>query len=417
MRFLQRLGGTLLMGVLILGIAGCGQEAEQPAAPETTAEATEAAPAEAEATPAPEVVPDTALVRPPIKIGAMFAITGPASWLGEPERNMVEMIAEQVNAKGGVNGRKIELLVKDTQGEGDRAVKAVRELLLEDVVAIVGPSRSDTSMAVAEICEQEQAPLISCAAMDEIVRGRAWVFKTAPRDGHVVERIYDCMKEKGMTKVALIAGTTDFGTGGRDRLREQAPKYGIEIVADETYAAADPDMTLRLATIKAKNPDAVVSWSILPAQSLLMRRMKQLGMTVQLFQSHGFGNYDYLTAAGPAAEGVLFPAGRALVANDLPDGHAQKELLVRLKTEYEAKFEDPLSTFAGHAYDALMLVLEACEKKGATRQDIRDYIEGRQGFVGTGGVFSFSPEDHTGLQKDSLEMLTVRQGKFAIAEK
>ena len=415
MRFLQRLGGILLMGVLVLGIAGCGQEAEEPAAPEAAAETTEAAP-EAEPAPAEPAAPAAATAEP-IKIGAIFAITGRASWLGEPERNMVEMIAEQVNAKGGINGRKVELIVKDTQGEGDRAVNAVKELLREDIVAIVGPSRSGTSMAVNELCEQEKMPLISCAALEEIVQGRAWVFKTPQRDSHVVERIYDYMKEKGMTKVALITGAAGFGTGGRDKLLEQAPKYGIEIVADETYGPADQDMTPQLSKIQTKNPDAVVNWSIVPAQSIMMRNMKQLGMKAQLFQSHGFGNYNYLKAAGPAAEGVLFPAGRVLVAHDLPDGHPQKELLVRLKTEYEAKFDEPLSTFAGHAYDALMLVLEACEKKGATRQDVRDYIEAKQGFVGTGGVFNFSPEDHTGLQKDSLEMLTVRQGKFAIADK
>lgn len=363
---------------------------------------------------------------PTIKIGAVFAITGKASWLGEPEANTVRMMAGQINEAGGINGRKLELIVKDSQGQGDRAVNAVRELIREDVVAIVGPSRSGTSMAVASICEEEQVPLISCAALAQIVepepgKVRAWVFKTPHKDSHVVQRIYEHMQAQGMTKVALITGTTGFGAGGRTKLQESAKDFGIEVVADETYGPADTDMTMQLLKIKAKNPDALVNWSIVPAQSIMMKNMQQLGITAQLYQSHGFGNYAYLKAAGDAAEGVIFPAGRALVADKLPEDHVQYAVLTKLKQDYESQFEDPLSTFAGHAFDALMIAVEAAKRLevdpsdlGAYRQALRDEIEATDGFVGTGGVFRFSPADHTGLEPDSLELLTVKDGKFAI---
>ena len=395
-----------LFGSLLFAFSGCGQ---QPEAPEPAEEEEEEIVGE-EAAPVEEL-------EGPIRIGAIFAITGPASWLGEPEANTVRMILEEVNAAGGINGREVELLIKDTQGDGTRTVNAVQELLREDVVAIIGPSRSGTSMAVTDICEEAQIPLVSCAALAQIVEGRTWIFKTPQKDSDVVERIYDYMKEKGIQKVAVITGTTGFGAGGRDKLLARAPDFGIEIVADETYGPKDTDMTPQLTKIKVKNPDALVNWSIVPAQSIMMKNMRQLGMTTQLFQSHGFGNIQYLQAAGEAAEGTIFPAGRLLVAEELPEDHIQKELLVNFKRNYEAKYNDTVSTFAGHAYDALHLVLEACEKAGATRQAIRDYIEGRQGFVGTAGVFNFSPEDHTGLDKTALEMLTVKNGQFALLEK
>ncbi|NQU43579.1 ABC transporter substrate-binding protein [bacterium] len=351
----------------------------------------------------------------PIKIGAIFAITGRAAWLGEPEARTAEMIIEKVNGQGGINGRVIELIVKDTQGAEDRAVNAVRDLFREDVVAIIGPSRSGTSMAVADMCEEQQMPLISCAALAQITEGRKWVFKTPQKDSDVVIRIYEYMRDHGMTRVALITGTTGFGAGGREKLKEMAPEYGLEVVADETYGPGDTDMTPHLTRIRGTNPQAIVNWSIIPGQSIVMKNMKELGMSdIQIFQSHGFGNYGYLKAAGDAAEGVLFPAGRALVVDDLPADHPQKEVLSKLKQDYETRYDEPLSTFAGHAYDALWLVLDAIENVGADRAAIRDYIENRKGFVGTGGVFNFSPEDHTGLDKDSLEMLTVRNGKFAI---
>lgn len=149
-----------------------------------------------------------------------------------------------------------------------------------------------------------------------------------------------------------------------------------------------------------------------------MKTMKQLGIKTQIFQSHGFGNVRFLKDAGDAAEGVLFPAERALVVDDLPADHPQKAVLAKLKKDYAAKYpNDPLSTFAGYAHDVLWLVLNARKEKGAKPQDIRDAIENCKGFVDTAGVFNFSPEDHTGLSKDSLEMLTVKNGEFAIAPK
>ena len=358
----------------------------------------------------------------PIKIGCVFAITGPASWLGEPEANTVKMIAEEINAAGGINGNKVELLIEDSQGDETRAKNAVQSLIRQGVVAIVGPSRSGTTMAVVGVCTEQKIPLISCAAAAVITSPpegeRHWVFKTPQKDSHVVQRIYEYMIAHNMKKAALITGTTGFGAAGREQLKAAAGEYGIEIVADETYGPKDTDMTPQLAKINAAKPDAIVNWSIVPAQSIVMKNMQTLGMKAQLFQSHGFGNHKYVQAAGDAADGVIFPAGPLLVADELPKTHPQKKVLVGYKNQYEKKYGGNVSTFGGHAYDAIHLVLEACKEKGATRDDIRDYIEQRQGFVGTGGLFNFSPTDHTGLNKDTcLEMLSVKSGKFILAPK
>lgn len=354
----------------------------------------------------------------PIRIGCAFAITGPASFLGEPEANTVRMIAEQVNAQGGINGRLIELFVEDTQGDETRAVNAVKNLIRQDVVAIIGPSRSGTTLAVIDLVEKQGVPLISCAAAEEITNPvRKWVFKTPHKDSHAVERIYEYMTAHGKKRIAIMSEASGFGAAGRKQLLEKAKDYGIEIVADETYTPKDTDMTPQLTKIKAAKVDAIVNWSIVPAQSIVMKNMKQLGMTEQLFQSHGFGNIKYVEAAGDAAEGVIFPAARLLVVDDLLYGHPHRAMLQEYRRQYESKFNAQASTFGGHANDAMWLVLEACQVKGATRQDIRDYIESRRDFLGTAGVFNFSAEDHTGLSKDSFEMITVRNGKFTLAPK
>jgi branched-chain amino acid transport system substrate-binding protein len=350
----------------------------------------------------------------PIKIGAIFAVTGGASWLGEPERNTAKMIEEEVNAAGGINGRPIEVIVEDTAGLEPNAINAVKKLINKDqVIAIIGPSRSGTTMAVKPIVEEYGIPLISCAAAEEIVNPLAkWVFKTPQKDSDAAIRIFEDMKAKGLTKVAIITGTTGFGAAGRAQLKQYAPKMGIEIVADETYGPADTTMEAQLTKIKGTEAQAVINWSIVPAQVTVAKNMRQLGMTIPLYQSHGFGNPKYAAACGEAGDGIIFPAGRLLVVDTLTDSNPQKALLEKYKADYESRFKDEVSTFGGHAYDAMWLVVNALKAVGPDKAKIRDYIENTKGFVGTGGVFNYSPEDHCGLQKDAFEMITVRNGKF-----
>lgn len=362
-------------------------------------------------------VASVAIAAEPYKIGAVFAITGPAAWLGEPERNTVKMIEEQINAQGGINGRQIEIIIEDTVGEEAKAVMAVQKLISKDnVLAIVGPTRSGTTMAVIPIVEKAQVPLISCAAAEAIVNPvRKWVFKTPQKDSDAAIRIFEKMKEMNISKIAIITSTEGFGMEGRKQLTQIAPKMGITIVADETYGPKDTDMTAQLTKIKGTEAQAIVNWSIVPGQATIIKNKKQLGMKMPLFQSHGFGNIKYAATAGDAAEGVLFPAGRLLVVDSLPDSHPQKALLAQYKKDYEAKFNTDVSTFGGHAYDALNMVIGALKAVGPDRAKIRDYIENTKNFVGTGGIFNYSPEDHTGLTKDAFEMIMVKQGKFVPA--
>jgi len=352
----------------------------------------------------------------PYKVGAIFAITGPAAWLGTPERNTVKMIEEQINMSGGINGHPLEIIIEDTVGDPTRAVTAVKKLITKDkVLAIVGPSRSGTTLAVIPIVEEAKVPLVSCAAAEAIVIPvKTWVFKTPQKDSDAAVRIYEYMKKQGISKIAIITGTTGFGDQGRKQLKKLAPEFGITIVADETYGPKDTDMTAQLTKIKASEAQAVVNWSIVPGQVIVAKNMRQLGMKIPLFQSHGFGNIKYAQMAGEAGEGIIFPCGRLLCVDTLPDNHPQKEVLAKYKREYEAKYNEDVSTFGGHAWDALQMIIAALKVVGPDRTKIRDYIENTKNFVGTGGIFNFSPEDHNGLTKKGFEMLTVKNGKFVM---
>jgi branched-chain amino acid transport system substrate-binding protein len=223
------------------------------------------------------------------------------------------------------------------------------------------------------------------------------------------------MISKGIKDIGIISGTDAFGDAGRNQLKKLAGEYKMNIVADETYGPEDTDMTAQLIKIKNAGAKAIVNWSIVPAQSIVPQNMRQLKMDMQLYQSHGFGNVKYAQAAGEAAEGIIFPAGRLLAVDTLPDTNEQKPVLAAYKAAYEAEFKENVSTFGGHAYDGLWLVINALKAVGDDPAKIRDYIE-KSRFVGTGGVFQFSPEDHNGLTKKDFEMITVKNGKFVVLQ-
>ena len=352
----------------------------------------------------------------PIKIGAIFAVTGPAAYLGAPEEKTARMLIDDLNGRGGLLGRPVQLVVKDSGASAEKAISFAKQLIEEEnVVAIVGPTTSGESMAIKDLCQKAAMPLISCASAETIVNPVAkYVFKSPQKDNYIAEWIYQTMNKLGISRIGVIASNTGFGNSGKAQLEKYASKYGITIAISEVYDANATDLTALLTKVNAAGVQAVVNWSIEPAQSIVAKNMAQLKMKAQLFQSHGFGNIKYVEAAGAAAEGIIFPCGRLLVADQLPDSNPQKKLLVKYASDYKAAYKEDASTFGGHAYDALSILFAAIESAKSTDADkIVTAIEGLKGFSGTAGVFGFSAEDHNGLLMDSIVMTTVKNGGFA----
>jgi branched-chain amino acid transport system substrate-binding protein len=354
-----------------------------------------------------------------IKVGAILAVTGPASNLGAPEARTLEMLVGDINAKGGIIGKKVELIVKDTGGSPEKAVSFAKQLIEEDkVFAIIGPSTSGETMAIKNLAEEGKTILLSCAAAEVIVNPLGkYVFKVAPKDSYAATKIFQQMKKMNISKIGVLSSNTGFGKAGKEQLEKLAPENGIRILISEVYDKSATDLTAEVTKLKAKGVQAIVNWSIEPAQSIVIKNTRQAGLRVPIFQSHGFANIQYAQAAGIAAEGVIFPASRIIVADLLPDKHPQKSVVLAYKKAYETKYAEEVSTFGGHAYDALMILARAIREGGSDREKVRTSIEHIKGFVGTAGIFSFSPTDHNGLDIESFVMLTVNDGKFALLEK
>jgi len=352
----------------------------------------------------------------PLKIGAILSVTGPASFLGAPEAKTLEMLVAETNKKGGVQGRQVQLIIKDSGASPEKAFSFAKQLIEEEkVFAIIGPSTSGETMKIKAVAEAGKTILMSCAAAEAIVNPQAkYVFKTPQKDSDAVLKIFQQMKKMKISRIGVLSGNDGFGKAGKGQIEKLAPQHGITIVASEVYDAKASDLTAEVTKIKAANVQAIVNWSIVPAQSIVIKNARQIGLKIPIFQSHGFGNIKYVQAAGAAAEGVLFPAGRLLVADVLPKKHPQKALLVKYANDYKTHYKEDPSTFGGHAYDAYVILLKAVEQaKSTDTEKVRTAIESLKGVVGTGGIFNFSTTDHNGLNVDAFEMLTVKKGKFS----
>jgi branched-chain amino acid transport system substrate-binding protein len=356
----------------------------------------------------------------PMVVGGIFSITGPASYLGEPERNTLKMMVEEINAKGGIKGTPIKLVIYDDEAKPTKARLHAEKLINKDkAVAIIGPSLTHTSMTVLETTQKAKVPLISCAAGVSITspaKDRPWVFKTAQTDQMAVARIFQYLQKQGITKVAIFTVSTGFGKSGRKQLETQAPKFDIEIVANEVFGEKDTDMTPQLTNIRETDAQAVICWGTGPAPALVAKNMKQLGFTIPLIQSHGAASKKFIELAGDAADGIILPAGKLAIFKQLPDSDPQKKVCQAYDDMYSKKFKAPASSFGGYAYDAMQMLKMAVEKGGANKAKIRDSLEGVKNYVGVSGVFNMSKDDHNGLTPEAFVMVKIEGGDFKLIE-
>ena len=355
----------------------------------------------------------------PIKIGAIFSVTGGNAPLGDPEKKAVELLVDQINESGGVLGRPLEVIVKDDKSEPTETVLATKDLIEgEEVVAIIGPSGTPTTMAIKDVCQEKQVPLVSCAAGKTITDPVAsYVFAVPQTNTLAVAKVFDYIVGQGIKKVAVIYVADAYGEDGYNNMKTIAAERGVDLVTVETFGGQDTDMTAQLTKIKAANPEAIICWGTNPGPAIVCKNANTLGIEVPILQSHGVANMKFIELAGDAANGIQLPAGRLIVYDQIAADDPQKEVLDKFAADYEAKYGNPPNTFAGHAYDALWVTVKALEQAGeADRAKLRDVIEEIEDFVGTAGIFNYSPEDHNGLTADAFVWVEIVDGAWKLVE-
>ncbi len=356
-----------------------------------------------------------------IKAGAIVSTTGPLAFIGEPEHRSLQMLTDTINASGGVLGRKIELISYDDSSDPAKANGLAKRLVENDKVDVLlcGAS-TGASMAMVPIAEKAGVPFISCAGGAVVIDPvKRFVFKTPGTDRMQAERAFNDMKNKGIKHVALLTETSGYGQSGRKESLAAAPKFGIEIVADETYGAKDTDITAQLAKIRSiADLQAIFVFGAGQASVTLNKNIAQLGITTPHYESAGVATSEYVKLSGASAEGVRVTGTSLLVPSQLRDSDPQKKVLLDYANAYTAKFKEEASPFGGYAYDTLAIYVDAVKRANTLdKEKVRDAIEHTEGLIGVTGIYTMSPTDHLGLDaKNAFRILEIRKGEWNLLD-
>jgi branched-chain amino acid transport system substrate-binding protein len=362
-----------------------------------------------------------------IVIGAAIAQTGPASSLGTGEVDALKLFEKQVNDAGGIMGHNLKIVLLDTASDPSKAVLDVRKLITENnALAVVCCTTSPESLAVIDTLQRAEVPNISIAASAAIVQPaseRHWVFKTPPLDTVMVTKEVQDMVAQGVTRLGFIGFNDAYGQGGLDELKKAIPGTGVSLVATESFARADTNLSSQASKLVAANPDAVLIWAIPPGGNVAQKALQDAGYQGTIYQSYGMTNETFLRLGGASLNGTRLSVLPVIVHDKLPASLPFASVVQDFVKTYQDAYGSVPSSFAGHAWDA-GLILEAASKQvlastsptdvKAFRSALRDAIENLHDFQAVDGTFNFSPTDHSGLGSSSAIMVTVQDGTYQL---
>lgn len=358
--------------------------------------------------------------RTPIRIGTMFETSGNIASLGNQGYEGAQIVRDQINKSGGINGRPIDLVQINTESDETKSVTAVKRLLeRENVIALIGPHNSGSNFAIIDTVQRAKIPMISNGTSAQIgspPADKKWIFMSQVTDAIVVGAVIDYMKNHGIKKIGLLNADSAFAQSGREQWELLAPKLGLQLVIRETFGNSDQDMTPQLTKIRAADVDAVIIWAAGPGQAIAVKNYRQLGIDKPLYTSHGCVDPNLLRLAGDAINGIVCASSKIAIAQNLSNNDPQKAGLIQFIADFQAKYGRNPSMFAGNGADSLNMLAEAIRKGDTSADKIRENLEALKNFVGLNYMFSYSPQNHFGVEAASLAVMTVEDQKFMPAK-
>jgi len=357
-----------------------------------------------------------ALAQQPVKVAAVYALTGPIAPYGVPQQKAIQLRAEQINARGGWKGRKVEVIYYDTEGNSNKAVQLVRKAIETDKVdLIVGPSSTGESLAAAPIANADKVPMITHSGAQSVVDpATPYVFQTAQYDRVGVPAVLKEFQKKGFKKIALLTSTDGFGQSGLALFKEMTPKYGMTLV-NEQFNRQDTDMTAQVLRAKQANADVMMIWSTFPAPAIILRNARAMAYPKPIYNSFAMASQEFLKQSGSTSENTFVMTAAMLMPTALPDDHPNKQVIMKDYEAYKARYHEPPNPSAQHALDAMAIADAAVAKIHGeiNRQSLRDAIE-KTDMYGDNGYFKFSPTVHGVSDRDvPIVFLKVVHNAFA----
>jgi branched-chain amino acid transport system substrate-binding protein len=349
----------------------------------------------------------------PVQIGAIEILSGPSAAYGTAIKAGLELALDEINQKGVLGGRKVNLTVEDSAANKDQAINAARKLIGRDHVSLViGPTLSNEMFAVGPVVNERKIPIIgtstTAAGITDI---GPWVFRTSLPESDVIPVTLAYAKAKGVKSIALMYANDDaFSKSGFDTMKAAAEKAGLNIVAIESFAGKDTDFSAQLTKIKALKPDAVgISALVEPTSGVLLQaRQLGFGKETQFVGGNGSNSPKLGEIAGAASDGLIV-GSPWFIGKDDP---VNKQFVDKFKAKYG---RDP-DQFAAQAYDCMHIVAEAVDRAGSTDADkLREALLATK-HTGVMGPFTFT--DHRDpASTEGVVVLMMQGGKFVVAPK
>lgn len=353
----------------------------------------------------------------PYRIGAILSITGPLGALGTPQRNAAQLAVEVINQQGGINGRKVDLLVIDDESDDTKVPSAMLKLVTEQkAMAVFGPTAAGP-YPIMEMARQYQVPLLVPQPENDITEvGNPWVFRVMVRDSRYISKAIDYLKKQGWDRFALLHDSTDYGNAAAEEFKVQARQVGLTISAIEKYEPTDQDMTVQLTKIKKTDPKAIVVWGTVPGPAIIARNAKALGLSQPFLGGSGINNPKFIELAGDAANGWLYTGVGFSVADQMAD-REYREVVQDFSQRYQRKYGSDPGSFGALGWDGMQIIFEGLRRAGEGKGDaLRDAIEQIDGLKGVFGTYRYSKSDHDGLGVESVYIIKIEDGKRILVE-
>jgi len=355
----------------------------------------------------------------PIKIGVNLELSGNASLWGQPQLNSIQMIVDRINKSGGVKGRALQLDVLDNKSDPSQSLLNVKQLIGDDVVAIIGGGTTPTTMPAVPVAESGQVPMIAVAGSNAIIEppaDRKWIFKSPSNDSVSAAVIASALKKLGFTSVGFLSVNNAYGASGLREFGAAADKDGIKIVDEEKYNSGDADMSSQLTKLKGTDAKAIVVWGIPPAVAIVAKNAAALSVPQKMIYSPGAAGNAFFALAGSALGGSYIAASKIIAVDDLPKNDPQRALLTSYIQEYKAKFHADPDEIAAYAADAIRLLDQAMTLGGTDRNSIRDGLEKIDNFPSFSGNYTITSTDHQGLSATAIVIAMNRDGHWSLVK-
>ncbi len=356
-----------------------------------------------------------------IKVGVLTSSSGPIAQVGIPQKNTVALLPKEVA------GQKIEYVSLDDASDPTASVAAIKKLINEyKVDAIIGPSGSPNAMGVIQFVADAGVPMFapvgSAAVVLPMTEQKKWVFKTTQNDDLIARALVDHMQRTGVKSAGIIGTADPYGENWLKVFGGLANAAGIKLVASESFQRRDTSLTAQGLKVLAAAPDAVLiaapgSSAVLPQTTLFDQ-----GYKGKVYQTHGAASDEFLKLGGRKVEGTILAASGMLVIDEIAAGDPSKAIASQYIATYEKLYGNKPATFGANVYDAGLLLQAAIPialKKGAPgtpqfRSALRDAVEQTKELAATQGVYTMTPQDHSGFDDRGRVMITVKGGQWAL---